>query len=212
MRKYPSWTWVAASDSQIRWPRLRLHPTFQIKGTTFDEETQGLNQHAYTETCHLLISGLIRSVSIQSRPEPDDFQKAYPLARNCVVVEDSQLLVQRDGCIVSAVNRIPGIESKEEINDQSSTTHGTFFADYCFWNTEAEFLESLQHVYFLFLGTEEDSNRSSIAGMILKPHSSQRDESHSPYHRIGWLEYCPPEAVEMPEWLSQGTELTFKLF
>jgi hypothetical protein len=212
VRKYPSWTWVAASDSQIEWPRLQLHPTFEVKGTSFDEATPGFDQHAYTESCHLLISGVIRSVSIQSHTELGSFEKAYPLARNCQVVEDSQLLVQPDGSLVSAINHKPGNKSHEEINGQRSTTHGTFLADYCFWNTEAEFREALQHVDFLLLGTVKDTNPSSIAGMILKPRSSQLDESHCSYERIGWLQYYPLEAVEKPEWMFQGTALTLKLF
>lgn len=211
VRQYPSWTWVAASDAQIQWPRLKLHSTFQIKDTSFNNATRGLNQHIYTENCHLLISGLIRSVSIQSRPEPDEFEKAYPLARNCLVLEDSQILSLRDSSLVSAVDRAPGYKYHEEVDGQRSTPHGTFFADYCFWNTETEFLEALQHVYFLFLGVEEDPESGWVAGMVLKPRSGQWDEPHSSYQRIGWLRYCPPEAVEMPEWMSQGTALTLKL-
>ncbi|KAH6954181.1 heterokaryon incompatibility protein-domain-containing protein [Fusarium avenaceum] len=212
VRKYPSWTWVAASDSQIEWPQLKLHPTFQMKGTSFDEGTQGFDQHTYTESGYLLISGVMRSVSIQSRAEPDDFGEAYPLARNCVVVEHHQILLQRDSSLLSVVNRRPGSEPHEEVNGHRSTTHGTFFADYCFWNTEAEFLEALQNVNFLLLGIEEYIDPAWVAGMVLKPCSRQGGESDCWYQRIGWLRYCPPEAVKMPEWMSQGSALTFKLF
>ncbi|KAH7245077.1 heterokaryon incompatibility protein-domain-containing protein [Fusarium tricinctum] len=184
VRKYPSWTWVAASDAQILWPWLKLHSTFQIKGTSFNEATQRLNQHAYNESCHLLISGLIRSVSIQSRPEPDDFEKAYPLARNCLVLEDSQLLSLRDSSLVSAVDCTPGNKSHEEVDGQRSTMQGTFCADYYFWNTETEFLEALQHVYFLFLGIGKVPDSGWVAGMVLKPRSGQWDEPHCSYQRI----------------------------
>jgi hypothetical protein len=183
-----------------------------MKGTSFNEATQRLNQHAYNGSCHLLISGLIRPVSIQCRPEPDDFEKAYPLARKCLVLEDSQLLSLRDSSLVSAVDCTPGNKSHEEVDGQRSTTQGTFCADYCFWNTETGFLEALQHVYFLFLGIGVVPNSGWVAGMVLKPRSGQSDEPHCSYQRIGWLRYCPPEAVKMPEWMSQGTALTLKLF
>jgi hypothetical protein len=120
--------------------------------------------------------------------------------------------VQRHGSLVSAVDGEPGTESQEQINGQMSTTSGIFFPDYCFWNTEAELREGLQHVHFLLLGTDEDSDYSWIAGMVLKPRSRQLNESHCGYERIGWLRYYPPGAVEMPEWMSQGTMLTLKLF
>ncbi|KIL93691.1 hypothetical protein FAVG1_02251 [Fusarium avenaceum] len=212
VRHYPSWTWAAVSDLRIEWPQLRLHPTFQVKGTSFDEATKGFDQYAHTDSCHLVLSGVVRSVSIRSHGKLGSLEEAYPLVRRCTVIEDSQLLVQRDGSIFRAVNPTPGSESNEEPNDQRSNTYGTFLADYCFWNTEAEFLEALRHVYFLFLGTEEDSDRPLIAGMILKPHSSQWNGSHCSFQRIGWLRYTYPVAVEMSEWMSQGTESTFKLF
>jgi hypothetical protein len=183
-----------------------------VKGTSFDEATPGFDQHGYTESYHLLLSGVIRSISIRSRTELCGFEKPYTLTRYCQVAEDSQLLVQRDGSLVSAANRKPENESFEEISGQMSIIDGTFFADYRFWNTESELQEVLQHVHFLLLGTDEDTDHSRIAGMVLKPRSRQLNESHCRYERIGWLRYYPPGAVEIPEWMSQGTTLTLKLF
>ena len=88
---------------------------------------------------------------------------------------------------------------------------GTFFADYRSWETETELREIIQHVYFLLISTEEDTDPSWIAGMVLKPRLRPWDESDVCYERIGWLRYCTLEAAKETESAPQGTTVTFKL-
>ncbi|RFN53395.1 het-domain-containing protein [Fusarium flagelliforme] len=218
VRKGPSWTWAAAGDLRIEWSPLDLHSTFQVEGMSFHGDIQGFNPDSDVEGRYLRISGNLLPVSIRTYTERESFEEAFPLARHCQVVEwsrrhsqHSQLIVQRNGSLVSPAKHDPRDRSKEVGDCRSSYMHGTFFADYRFWETDEELRESLQHTYFLLLGIEPDTDPFWIAGMVLKPRLRTWAESEGLYERIGWLRYCTLNSVQETEWVPQGTAVTLKL-
>jgi hypothetical protein len=219
VRNGPSWTWAAAADIRIEWPRIQLHPTFQVEGTSFDEETQGLNLHSYAEGSTIHISGLLQPVSIRTQAKLDRFEKTFPLARYCKVVEwrrrhseHSQQLVRCHGALVEPVENGQRKERRDVDSSEKPTMYGDFCADYRFWETEEELRETLQHVYFLFLGTESDTDPLWIDGIVLKPRLHQWDDSKAWYERIGWLRYCTLESVKGSEWTPRGIPSKLRLF
>ncbi|RBR10225.1 uncharacterized protein FIESC28_09611 [Fusarium coffeatum] len=200
VRKGPSWTWTAAGDFRIEWSPLKLHSTFQVEATSFHGDIQRFNLDTDVESRYLRISGKLLPVSIRTYTELGDFEQAYPLARNCQVVEwgrrhsqHSQLLLQRNGCLVGPAERDPKDRSKEVGDNRSCDIYGTFFADYRFWETDTELREALQYTYFLLLGIEPDIDPGDpfwIAGMVLKPRPGPWAEPEDWYERVGWLRYC----------------------
>ncbi|CEI66054.1 hypothetical protein FVEN_g4535 [Fusarium venenatum] len=218
MRKGPSWSWATACESPIIWPPIKLHKTFQVTSTSIHKEINGLTVHEYAKGSHLTIRGFIQPISIQTYVNRDELEKVYPLVRRCQVVEwarrhseHSQLLARRFGSLVKHAERKPRDKAIEMDNDQEQTMYGTFFADYRFWETEEELRGTLQHVYFLFLGSETDTDPLWIDGMILRPRSGQWDESNVCYERIGWLRYCTLDSVTESDRTPRGTQSTITL-
>ncbi|KAJ4128204.1 hypothetical protein NW768_008490 [Fusarium equiseti] len=218
VRKGPSWTWAAAGDLRIEWSPLDLHSTFRVEGASFHGDIHGFNADSDVKDRHLRISGNLLPVSIQTYTELEDFEEAFPLARHCQVVEwsrrhsqHSQILVQQNGSLVGPAKRDPRGRSKEVGDSQRSYMHGTFFADYRFWETDEELRETLQHAYFLLLGIELDADPFWIAGMVLKPRLGPWAELEESYERIGWLRYCTLKSAKETEWVPQGTAVTLKL-
>jgi hypothetical protein len=222
VRKGASWTWAAACDTRIDWPRIELHATFQVDGTSFDEETQEFNPHSYAEGSYVLVSGLIQPVSIRTDTKPSILAKTYPLLRHCQVVEwgrrhseNSQLLVRCHGYLVEPSKNKPSETTQEVDSDHKQPAmYGNFWPDYRFWETEEELQETLQHVYFLLLGTERRRgplwidglvDPLRIDGLVLKPRLHQWKDSKGRYERIGWLRYCTLEYVKESEWTPRGT-------
>ncbi|KAK6723700.1 hypothetical protein SNK04_002546 [Fusarium graminearum] len=219
VRKGPSWTWAAACESRIRWPSIQLHKTFQVNRTSIHGGSQGFELHDYAEGSHLSIHGLIQHVSIQINDETDDLEEACPLLRRCQVVEwirnhseHSQQLARGTGTLVESLEQEPRDEATEVDGNEKQTNYGTVYADYRFWEKEEDLRETLKHVYFLLLGTENDTDPLWIDGMILKQRRDQGDESEVCYERIGWLRYCTLESVTESEWTPRGTESIVTLF
>ncbi|PTD12320.1 2,4-dichlorophenol 6-monooxygenase [Fusarium culmorum] len=176
VRKGPSWTWAAACESRIRWPSIQLHKTFQVNRTSIHGGSQGFKLHDYAEGSHLSIHGLIHHVSIQINDKTDDLEEACPLLRRCQVVEwirnhseHSQQLVRGPGSLVESLEQEPRDEATEVDGNEKQTNYGTVYADYRFWEKEEDLRETLKHIYFLLLGTENDTGPLWIDGMIIKP-------------------------------------------
>ncbi|VTO83975.1 unnamed protein product [Fusarium graminearum] len=219
VRKGPSWTWAAACESRIRWPSIQLHKTFQVNRTSINGRSQGFKLHDYAEGSYLSIHGLIQHVSIQINDETDDLEEACPLLRRCQVVEwirnhseHSQQLARGTGTLVESLEQEPRDEATEVDGNEKQTNYGTVYADYRFWEKEEDLREALKHVYFLIMGTENDTDPLWIDGMILKQRQDQMDESEVCYERICWLRYCTLESVTESEWTPRGTESIVTLF
>ena len=88
--------------------------------------------------------------------------------------------------------------------------HGDFWADYRFWRSEDEIIDTLQDTNFLFLGREhlqhrryesEEAKRGQdeparcwVHGLIIR--TKKGDEAGLVWERIGWLRYCCGEPLE----------------
>lgn len=219
VRKGPSWTWAAACDSRITWPSITLHKTFQVKGTPIHDGTHRFNLHSYAMGSHLLLHGLIQPISIRTFTKLDDYETSFPLARHCEVVEwsrrhseHSQSLVRCFGSLVEPAEPKTRNEQTEVETYKKPPQHGDFCADYRFWETEEELREALQHAYFLFLGTESDTDPLWIDGIVLKPRPGHFNDTKCSYERIGWLRYCTLESVTESEWTPRGTKSIVTLF
>ncbi|RGP71287.1 het-domain-containing [Fusarium sporotrichioides] len=212
------------SGNDALFGRVRKGPswsTFQVNATSIHQGTHGFNPHDYAEGSHLLIRGLIQAVSVQTNAVLDNFEKACPLARHCQVVEwtrrhseHSQLLVRRFGSLVEPTEGRSSDRAAKDDSDLVETMYGTFFADYRFWEREEDLRETLQHVYFLLLGTENGfypDDPLCIDGIVLKPRPGHFGETKDSYERIGWLQYCLASVTES-EWTPRGTESTVTLF
>lgn len=206
---------------------LSQHTYYRYNGLT----ERGPNNDSPSFQC-LSLTGLLLPVTLQTREAQTEDQRKTPLAISCLVHERKAeqphagaLSERAQPCLLSPLRGsmeehlgVDGFSKKHQ--NSTSTSPGTFNADYKFWDSAEDLQLSLQNLIFSPLATgycevefesDDENDNCWVQGLVLKPVivTSPREGALSLYERIGWLNYY--KGKEKNKFILAGTETNFLL-
>jgi hypothetical protein len=213
-RKAPSWSWVSAADGGIDWGQHLLpNSGWQIISMPkHDIATEG--SHYDPVVVSLKVRGNISQVSLELR-DVSDMQEAFPGYRsvNLKIAPTTGLPINpTTGQALVATN----LPSPELIGATTIQRYrGAIWTDYKFWTDETSLWNSMNNIFFLEIGIEEDLEMFAcvadthcwVAGLLLRCIEAEENGTIPSFERISWLRFCTETSAD--QWKPLGNDITF---